>query len=178
MPWWLVFFVIGTIPLTKCNSPVALFFRTVAHSVCQYPTRPLTIYLINLPSSPSTLTSAISLSRNHLPSHKLDHSFVVNSRSRPTCNVFPVRPGIYELAHVSSQLNNSVLLAIWIFHWDSYRNQSDGSDGRTEVQCCKVSSICRWIALAVIQTSCDQRNIECVCVELLLLQPLSDSIKN
>jgi len=162
MPWWLVFFLVE--PILSQNITHQLAFShsrpfsvsiPLIHSQSVSLTHPLS-------SSPSTFTSALSLARNHFPSHKLDHSFVVNSRTRPTCNVLPVRPGTYELAHVSSQINNSVLLVIWIFHWDSYRNQSDGSGGRTEAQCCKVRSICRWIALAIIQSSCDQRNIECV----------------
>jgi len=142
----------GTNPLTKCNSPVGFFAQSFTLSVSIPLIHSQSISLTHpVSSSPLTLTSILSLARNHFPSHKLDHSFVVNSRSRPTCNVLPVRPGIYELAHVSSQLNNSVLLVIWIFHWDSYRNQSDGSDGRTDAQCCKVRSICWWIALAIIQ---------------------------
>ena len=44
-----------------------------------------------LSSSPSTLPNALSLSRSHFPSHKLDHLFVVNSRSSPPCNVLPVQ---------------------------------------------------------------------------------------
>jgi len=151
----------GTNPLIKCNSPGDFSAQLLTLSVSIPPIYSQSISLTHpLSSSPSTLTSALSLPRSHFPSHKFDHSFVVNSRTRPTCNVLPVRPGIYELAHVSSQINNSVLLVIWIFHWVSHRNQSDGSDGRTEAQCCKVRSICRWNALAFIQSSCDQTNIE------------------
>jgi len=153
----------GTNPLTKCNSPGGFFAQSLTISVSIPLVHSQSISLTHsLSSSPSTLTGALSPSRSHFPSHKLDHSFVVNSRSRPTCNALPVRPGIYEVAHVSSQLNNSVLLVIWIFHWVSHRNQSDGSDGGTEAQCCKVRSICRWVALAIIQSSCDQTNIESV----------------
>ena len=120
--------------------------------------------------------SGLRIALSHFPSHKLDNSFILNSRSRIPRNVLTVHLGICQLPHVSSQLNNSVRLVIWIFHGASHRNQSDGSDGRTE------STILQSQIDLQVNWTCYQSDGVVIrqilrLWSLLLPQPLSGSIE-